>query len=120
MPSIGSVTCTFVRGHIPQMAQLSEQWHVPGVDGDGLALLGLTCEPFRLTAVIYSSQSGLTELLYTLIGLQGQIVGITNDVGQEISAYLKQVGPPKRETACIPGSAITQKATVEVTCVPIQ
>ena len=87
MPSIGAVTCTFVRGTPHVGVQRVHVWETAGIDGYGAQLLGLGDCPFQVLAVCVDAAPfgvGYTNVAQwgqNIQALQGTIVSIINDWG---------------------------------------
>lgn len=115
MASIGGVTCTLVRGAIPTMREAVETWHVPGIDGEGAALLGLAGSDFALRAVYYGTGIEVEAWYLALQALQGTIVTVVNDWGVSRGRVLIQDVGALAKTACyIPGTLITARGEIPI------
>ncbi len=115
MASIGSISCTFVRGAIPAWKERSEKWQVAGLDGYGVALLGAGDSEFSLQAVFYSNNSGVNLWATSLQALQGSIVTIINDHGDtNIRCFLDKVGTPTKTAAYMPGTGVTLRGEIPI------
>jgi hypothetical protein len=118
MAAIGAVSCTCVHdreeGSIPsELRERSAQWHVPGLDGYGIAVLGKGEGEFAVVAVLYSTNAGVNLWADSLQALQGTLVSITDDHGDTYTGcFLKRVGNVRKRPALMPGSGITTRGEV--------
>jgi hypothetical protein len=115
MASIGGTSCTFVKGTLPAQREESEVWRVPGINGYGIALMGLGDSRTELTAVIFDTAANVNSWTATLQLLQGAIGEITNDHGDSYAlCYFNRVGNLKKDTIRIPGSATNCRGEVQI------
>jgi hypothetical protein len=88
---------------------------VPGINGYGIALMGLGDSRTDLLAVFFSTNAGVNTWVATLQALQGTIGEITNDHGDSYSlCYFNRVGNVKKEAIHIPGSAVTRRGEIQI------
>jgi hypothetical protein len=113
--SIGSVSCTFVHGYIAASRELSETWHVNGINGWGVMLLGIGDGDFSLEATYYNTSAAVDTWLSSMQNLQGTIVSITNDFGQTVTQRFVERVEPSKEPAVIPGTSYTHRGVCRVT-----
>jgi hypothetical protein len=105
MPSIGGVTCTFVRGDAPNPKQRVMLWQVPGIDGYGAQTMGKGETEFHFSAVLYGTRSAVGSWATAIQDKQGKICVIVNDWGTTYSRCLIcKISPPKYIPIKIPGS----------------
>ena len=114
MARIGTVLCTFVRGHCPAPKMRLELWRIPGLDGYGAQALGLNDSPFQITAVLFSDASGLGQWKAALEALQGSIVTITNDLGASFQRCLITKLSNMTSTAALAAGGITQRGEIQI------
>jgi len=111
---VNGTFCTFVRGKFPTLAQESEIWRVPGIDGYGVALTGLGDSAGTLRLVLYSNNLGLNLWAAALYPLQGQIVPVLNDFGDSTQMFIKKVHTMQVVAAVIPGSGVSKRGEIQV------
>ena len=106
MPSIGGVTCTFVKGEAPLPKQRVMLWHVPGVDGYGAQRMGLGDSEFQFVCVYYGSPANVLAWALAVQALQGTLVSVTNDWGNTyLRCLVLKIGEPKYTPALFQGGA---------------
>jgi hypothetical protein len=88
MATVGGVTCDFVRGQKPLLATQVEVWRMPGIDGYGAQLTGLGGGEGQFQAEYFNSPAGISTWHASLAALQGQVVSITNDLGDTVTNFL--------------------------------
>jgi hypothetical protein len=100
MPSIGDITCFRVIGSLPVPKMKLAVWTVPGINGYGVQALGNQDQAFECLAVLYGSISNVIAFKDALDGLQGQIVSIVDDLGDETdNCVIVEVGQARMEAA---------------------
>lgn len=114
MAQIGTVVCTFVRGHCPRPKMRLMLWTVPGVDGYGAQAVGYNDAPFEVAAVLYSNAVGLEAWKNAMEGLQGTIVSIVNDLGVTRPGCLITKVSPMRSMAVRAAGGITQRGEIVI------
>jgi len=83
MPSIGGVSCDFVREESFNDLKLRvEIWQVPGLDGYGAQDLGFGDSNFRYRCVKYGTESEIETWFGNLEALQATIISATDDWGR--------------------------------------
>lgn len=119
MPTIGSVTCTFVHGSIPSaLSKRVEVWQTPGVDGYGVQLHGQGDGDFELRAVYRGSSAADVAAWHgNLLGLKGTLVTVSNDVGVSCSALIVKVGPCEIGAALDYHHNTTHRGEAAVQCI---
>jgi hypothetical protein len=113
--TIGSVTCNYVKGAMPTPKMRAEVWQVPGINGYGLALLGVGDSAFSLNAIFYGTLADCGTWAANIQALQSAIVAVTNDLGQSYSqVFLVKVSTPDVQPRRHPGTTITHRAEIEI------
>jgi hypothetical protein len=120
MASIGSVSCTFVRGHAPAVKQRLELWTVPGINGYGALALGANDSEFEFTAVLYSDDAGLLEWKLSIEAQQGQIISVVNDLGITYANCLVTKISNLRNTPVVAAGGISQRGEIQISGVTTQ
>ena len=96
MPSVGGVTCDFVRGGARSLKSTVEVWRQPGFDGYGAQLTGQGDSESRFSLVRFGSATTVNTWRLSVEALQGTLISLTNDLGVAVSGFLVQrVGPVK-------------------------
>ncbi len=117
MSSIAGITCAFVKGALaPAAAEAVERWHMPGIDGDGIALLGASGVACQLRAIFYSNSEGLPAWYAEVQSLQGQYAEVVNDIGQAALLFVEKVGQLQVAAAWLPGGAVTLRGEIQIDC----
>ncbi|MGA2032857.1 MAG: hypothetical protein ABSG68_11405 [Thermoguttaceae bacterium] len=120
MPSIDGNYCSYLHGTIPAAAaEAIERWHRPGVDGDGLAVLGQSGVECQLTAVLYANSDAINGWAAALLACQGTFCNVTNDFGDTATLFIQQVLPPAKKAAYAPGTLINCRGEVTVRAIRI-
>ena len=118
MSSVAGVNCTMVHdrdGTIPSVVrELSESWHVPGLDGIGLQLVGRGDAEFSVEAVLYSNDAGVDLWAASLYALQGTIGSIVDDHGDTYTyCFIRSVANVVKTVAMMSGG-ITTRGAVQI------
>ena len=79
MPSVGSVTCKFVKGTFGSPRTRVVTWENPGMDGINWLTLGSAPGSFTLAAVLFGSAVNVTVFFRALEALSGTEVTIVDD-----------------------------------------
>ena len=119
MSTLGGITCTFIHapGGSPPAARRAESqvWRVPGLDGFGIALLGLGDSEFELVAVLASNNAGVDVWAALLQAKQATIVTIVDDFGNTFNGcFLESVGNVRKTAARVPGGSITVRGEIQI------
>jgi aspartate aminotransferase-like enzyme len=115
--TIGGVACTFLRGSLATMPQRVVTWSVPGINGEGIALLGRSGIEVRLTAVLYGTALAVETWAAALRAVQGTICAVSTDLGEtSAGVLLLAVSPPQKTPARIPGTTTTLRGQCELRC----
>ena len=105
MAGIGAVTCTFVRGDLPQQKARLDVYYCPGLDNPGAHYLGLGDAAFAVRAILFDTPANVVTWAANLQALQGTVVTITNDWGTAYaSCLLVQVGQLQRSPVGLTGA----------------
>ena len=106
MPTIGAVTCDFIKGTIGGMVQRFSRWNVNGVNGDGIHLHGLGGAPTTVRAIKYDSIVNVQSWYRSLEAIQqaGTPVTIENDLGDsQTDCFIEKVGQLQTRPAHLEG-----------------
>ena len=97
MATVGGITCTYVRGHLPDNRQRVRTWAVSGLNGYGAKRTGLGDSEWWIEVEWKSTSTGANTFYAAIEALQGQIVTIVNDWGNTFTNCLvTKVGPPQK------------------------
>lgn len=112
--NIGGIYCTFVRGSLRNIQELSKVWHVRGLDGPGIEIIGKGDGGFQLLAVFYGMAAAVGQWASDIADLQGAIVSLETDYGQTFTdaAFIKEVGTPVFTPAVAAGRDTRGEITV--------
>ena len=100
---------------MPTPKMRSEVWQVPGINGYGLALLGVGDSAFTLQAILYGTLAECGSWAASIQALQSAIVAVTNDLGQTYSqVFLIKTETPIVQPRRKPGTTITHRAEIEI------
>lgn len=124
MATVGGIACTFLRapdGSPPAaIAQEVELWRVQGLNGYGIAWLGLGNGEFRVSAVFISSNAGVDAWASSLRAKQGTAVSILDDAGGVFSnCVLVTVGAPVKTPWVQPGTGVSVRGEIQISGVRI-
>lgn len=114
MASIGSVGCTFVKGHLPAKKLRVEVWEVPGIDGYGAQTTGYGSSQFEIVAVLYSTIFGASAWADQIESLQGKLVTIIDDLGDSTANCLITNVSAMRITAARAVEGITTRGEITI------
>lgn len=119
--NIAAVACDLVHGDVPvDLDEQTKRWHTPGVNGEGILLLGQAGVPFQLQAVKYDTKANVDTWAEDIKGHEGELVNIENDWGQTMEVFLERVSVPKKTAVKIPGSNHDCRGEVTCTCVLVE
>lgn len=106
MASIGAVSCTYVRGHVPNGRQRVRTWQIAGLDGYGAKRMGLGDSEFSVEVELKGTSAACDVFYAALEALQSAIVTIINDWGDTFTQCLiRRIGPPEKKAEIRYGGA---------------
>lgn len=107
----------------PVTKQRVDTWQVPGLDGYGAQLLGEGDSEFDVTAIVYCQASGLTsadaiaeQLIVNMELLQGTIISIVSDWGDNYENVLAIHMDPAVKQPCIYRGAMAVRVAIRWKC----
>lgn len=117
MASVHGVSCTMVkRGAGVTLAQRTEIWATPGMDGVGAQKIGKHDGAFRFTAELYDTSGNVDTWFAAIEALQATIGTIIDDWGtSHTNCLIVHVGERIKEAATLPGSTLAAIGRIEVT-----
>lgn len=84
MAGIGGVTCTFVSGMTPDLAERVVTFQIPGMDGYGAQTMGLGDSECMIVGRNLASNADMRTWFNALRALQGQLITVVDDWGNTI------------------------------------
>lgn len=112
--SIGGIDVAIVRGLPQRMRPRVQTWEVPGLNGYGAAKLGNGNAPFEFSTITYAdSFDGANDVIDAMLPLQGTIVSIFDDWGDEYENVLLIEGVPSKMPLIWEGNANAVRVTVQ-------
>lgn len=118
MPSVGGVSCLFVRGTPGALTQRVQTWEIPGFDGSGAQLLGRHEGDFSFRLTQWGT---VTEIKTWLLALEavknsGDLVTVVNDFDiSYTNMLLREFGQPRFEGMIDPTTpATTTRAVMDI------
>lgn len=93
MAAVGDLDASLFYGIIPELKPVDDEWHVPGQDGDGIAVLGSTGPVFEVHTVAFIEDEGDADSYITdAQDSQTTLVDVTDAFGAtSANVYVKSV-----------------------------
>lgn len=115
MASVGGVACDMVKGAGASLAQRTETWATPGMDGVGVQKIGKHDGAFRFLAVLYGTSSAVDTWFAALEALQATIASIIDDWGvTHANCLIVNVGERRKTASILPGSTMEARGEIEI------
>ena len=107
MAAVHGVTCTMVKGAGTTLAQRTEIWATPGMDGVGAQKVGKHDGSFTFEAVKYDTSAAVDTWFAAIEALQSAIGTIVDDWGtSHTNCLIVQVGQRVKRAAKLPGDTL--------------
>jgi hypothetical protein len=104
-----------VKGAGTTLAQRTEVWAFPGMDGVGAQKIGKHDGAFRFEAVLYDTSDLVDAWFAALEALQSNIGPIVDDWGvTHASCLITRVGERRKSAAQLPGSTLAAIGRMEI------
>ena len=104
MPSVGGVSCLYVRRVVPSSKLRTRKCQVPGISGYGTKVLGYGDSDWTIEVEFWSNEAGVTAWILSIEALQGSIVTIIDDHGMSyLNNFVERVSQPEKTAAVYGG-----------------
>jgi hypothetical protein len=115
MASVHGVSCDMVKGAGVELAQRTEVWATPGMDGVGAQNVGRHQGAMRFLAVLFDTSANVTDWFSDLEAKQGSIGTIVDDWGtSHTNCLIVHVGERIKRAAKLPGDSMEARGEMEI------
>ena len=115
MPSVGGISCDFVKGTASELKTRVTAWQEPGQDGFGVQSMGTGESDFRFTITKIGSLANVNTWIGQIEPLKGTLVTIVDDFADSRENMLIQaMGPPLRGPFVIPGGTTDTRCDIAI------